>query len=517
MSPSPHDPSGDEGYAGADAAPATPDPMTPLQHALHAHDRLSHGLTRQETIRLDTILTDLQRESFGYFVHEVNEANGLVMDKTAPDWPASIAAVGMALTTYPIGVQRGLMTRARALERTLVTLRFLAACEQSDSPVASGYRGFFYHFLDMNTGRRAWQCELSSIDTALLMAGVLASATYFKGQTADEAEVRTLATTLYERVEWDWLVGERGTLCHGWKPETGKLPWHWEGYDEALLLYLLALGSPTHPAPASSYDAWCETYQWKTVEGLTYLHAGPLFIHQMSHLWVDFRELQDAFMREHESDYFQNSRIGAEVQQRYAIRNPRRHAMYGEFCWGISASDGPGRARWHGNGESPYYDYIARAVPDGPDDGTLAPWAVVASLPFAPEIVLPTIAHYRHIQLHTANPYGFKASFNPSYPTDYKHAIGWVSPYHFGINEGPTVVMIENHRSGLVWRLMRSCAPIVAGLRRAGFDGGWLGDIPDVSPCAAAPQMAAPDAFDPPTPPIATAVEKTVSPRGSTR
>ena len=303
-----------------------------------AKQSVLHGFTRREALARDAMLTDLQRESFGYFVHEVNEANGLVLDKTAPDWPASIAAVGMALTCYPVGVQRGLMTRAQALQRSLVTLRFLLACEQGPSPTASGYRGFFYHFIDMHTGRRAWNCELSSIDTALLMAGVLAAAAYFTGPSDDETELRHIATSLYERVEWDWLVGERGTICHGWQPETGKLPWHWEGYDEALVLYLLALGSPTHPVPASSYDAWCSTYQWLEVEGVWYLHAGPLFIHQMSHLWVDFRGLQDKFMRAHASDYFLNSRAGAQVQQRYAMRNPRRHAMYGEFCWGITTS-----------------------------------------------------------------------------------------------------------------------------------------------------------------------------------
>ena len=481
-----------------------------------AKQAVLHGFTRREAIARDAMLTDLQRESFGYFVHEVHEANGLVLDKTAPNWPASIAAVGMALTCYPVGVQRGLMTRAQALQRSLVTLRFLLACEQSESPIASGYRGFFYHFLDMNTGRRAWNCELSSIDTALLMAGVLAAAAYFTGPSEDETELRRIATALYERVEWDWLVGERGTICHGWQPETGKLPWHWEGYDEALILYLLALGSPTHPIPATSYDAWCSTYQWLEIEGLSYLHAGPLFIHQMSHLWVDFRGLQDKFMRAHGSDYFLNSRAGAQVQQRYAMRNPRRHAMYGEFCWGITASDGPGAQRWKGNGEPPFYDYVARGVPEGPDDGTLAPWAVVASLPFAPEIVLPTIANYRHIQLHVANPYGFKASFNPSYPGDRKHPVGWVSPYHFGINEGPTVVMIENFRTGMPWKMMHACAPLVTGLRRAGFTGGWLDMIPHAAEAAPAAAMPTPEPFDPPTPPDRTAISQSTHAPGKT-
>jgi hypothetical protein len=326
----------------------------------------------------------------------------------------------------------------------------------------------------MKTGRRAWECELSTIDTALLVAGALAAAAFFDGDDADEAQVRALATTLYERVEWDWMLGPRGTICHGWKPGSGRLRWHWEGYDEALVLYILALGSPTHPLPASAYDAWCSTYAWRTVEGLHYLHAGPLFIHQMSHIWIDFRGIRDAPMRAHDSDYFVNSRLGTRAQQRYAMRNPRGHAMYGEFCWGITASDGPGTARWRPGSPARFYDYVARGIPDGPDDGTLAPWAVVASLPFAPGIVLPAIAYYRHVQLHTANPYGFKASFNASFPGDRHHPVGWVSPYHFGINEGPTVLMIENHRTGMIWKLMRRCPAIVRGLRRAGFTGGWL-------------------------------------------
>ncbi len=464
---------GNEGYAGYNGRLAPDVPRRAMHPASHRAD-----------VAYERMLTDLQRESFGYFLHEVNERNGLVADKTSRDWPCSIAAIGMALTVYPIGAQRALMTHEQALQRTLVTLRFLMAGEQSEAPTAMGHRGFFYHFLDMETGRRAWQCELSSIDTALLMGGVLAAAAYFRAPTPGETEVRALAAALYERVEWDWLVGESGTICHGWKPETGLLPYYWDGYDEALLLYLLALGSPTHAIAPSSYAAWCATHEWKTVEGLTYLHAGPLFVHQMSYLWIDARALRDDFMRAHDSDYFRNSRIGVQVQQRYAMRNPLRHAMYGEFCWGITASDGPGATHWRQPPSPPFLDYVARGVPDGPDDGTLAPWAVVASLPFAPEIVLPTIANYRRIQLHTANPYGFKASFNPSFPADRKHSVGWVSPYHFGINEGPTVVMMENHRSGLIWNLMRSCVPLVAGLRRAGFAGGWLGDIPHDAPCA---------------------------------
>ncbi|MFL6709531.1 MAG: glucoamylase family protein, partial [Massilia sp.] len=242
------------------------------------------------------LLGSVQVDSFAYFLREVNPANGLVRDKTAPGWPASIAAVGMALTIYPIGVEQRLMTRAHACALTLAALRFFAGSEQSASPTATGYQGFYYHFLDMDTGRRAWQCELSSIDTGLLLAGVLVAAQYFDGDSADEGEIRRLGAQLYQRANWQWIMAGASLICHGWRPETGFLQWHWQGYDEALILYLLALGSPTFPIDPACYAAWTATYEWKSVYGIDYLYAGPLFIHQMSHLWVDFRGLTDAYM-----------------------------------------------------------------------------------------------------------------------------------------------------------------------------------------------------------------------------
>ena len=434
---------------------------------------------RRAALDRERMLREMQRDSFDYFVHEVNPANGLVCDKTASPWPASIAAVGMGLTVYPIGVELGLMRHADALRMTLTTLRFLMASEQSDAPDATGYQGLYYHFLDMQTGRRVWNCELSSVDTALLIAGVLTAREYFTSDAADEHDVRDLADALYARVDWRWLQNDGLTLCHGWTPERGFLRWHWQGYDESLILQVLGLGSTTHPLADGAYDAWTASFPWTSVEGTEYLHAGSLFIHQMSHIWLDLRGPRDAFMRTHDSDYAENSRRAALVQQRYAIRNPQRCAMYGEHAWGITASDGPGtRARGQRVAGRTYYDYVARGVPDGPDDGTLAPWAVVASLPFAPDIVLPTIEHFRALQLHTGNRYGFKASFNATYPADRHHAVGWVSPYHFGINEGPTVLAIANHLDDAVWQLTRRSAPLVRGLRRAGFAGGWLGAAP---------------------------------------
>ena len=426
---------------------------------------------------VDAELEKLQRETFGYFLHETNPANGLVIDKTAADWPASIAATGLALACYPVAVERGFMSHAAAIERTLATLRFFWNSPQGPEPDATGYKGFYYHFLDMRTGRRAWQCELSTIDSTFLLAGALTAGMYFTANTPDEREIRTLGDALYRRADWQWAQDGGATVTHGWKPESGFIKYRWEGYDEALLLYILGLGSPTHPLPETSYAAWTSTYRWEHYYGYHYLYAGPLFIHQLSHVWIDFRDIQDAFMREKGIDYFENSRRATYVQQQYGIQNPLRFKDYGPCCWGLTASEGPGPATVRVDGiERQYFDYVARGVPYGPDDGTLAPWALVASLPFAPEIVLSTLHHCIHqAKLTKFNSYGFKASFNPSHPGTPGNPYGWwVSPWHFGLNQGPIVLMIENYRTGLLWQLMQRCPYIVSGLRLAGFDGGWL-------------------------------------------
>ncbi|TWI38709.1 hypothetical protein IQ26_02130 [Mesorhizobium tianshanense] len=409
----------------------------------------------------------------------MNPANGLIRDKTALHWPASIAATGLALACYPVAVERGFVARHEAVARTLATLRFFWTSPQGPGSDATGYRGFYYHFLDMQTGRRAWHCDLSTIDSALLLAGTLAAAAYFDAEVADEREIRTLADALYRRADWQWAQNLDQTVTHGWTPEGGFIKCRWEGYDEALLLYILGLGSPTHPLPESSYAAWTSTYRWESCYGYDYLYAGPLFAHQLSHVWVDFRGIRDAFMREKGIDYFENSRRATYLHQCYAIMNPRKFEGYGEHCWGITASDGPGPATLKLSGSRrKFYDYVGRGVPHGPDDGTLAPWAVAASLPFAPEIVLEALDFCIHqAKLKQFNRYGFKAAFNPTHPGEPGNPYGWwVSPCHFGINQGPIVLMIENYLSGLVWRLMRGCPYIVAGLRRAGFAGSWLND-----------------------------------------
>ncbi len=427
-------------------------------------------------LTVEAELEKLQRESFGYFLHEANPANGLVIDKNESDWPASIAATGLALACYPVGVERGFMPRAAAVERTLNTLRFFWNSPQGPEPDATGYRGFYYHFLDMRTGRRARQCELSTIDSAFLLAGALTAGNYFDADTAGEHEIRSLADALYRRADWQWAQNQGATVTHGWTPEGGFLKYRWEGYDEALLLYMLGLGSPTHPLPESSYAAWASTYRWETCYGYEYLYAGSLFTHQLSHVWIDFRGIQDAFMRGKRIDYFENSRRATYVQQQYAIINPLNFTGYGRHCWGLTASEGPGPGIIKVGGiERTFFDYVARGVPYGPDDGTIAPWAVAASLPFAPEIVVPALDYcVHHVKLTESNPYGFKASFNPTYPGKSVKPHCWVSPWHFGINQGPIILMIENYRTGLLWRSMQKCPYIASGLRRAGFSGGWL-------------------------------------------
>ena len=423
----------------------------------------------------DGLLAGLQHDALGYFLHEINPANGLVRDRTESGAPASIAAVGFGLATYLVAVERSWMTRAEAVERTLTVVRFFGNSAQGTLPDATGYKGFYYHFLDMQSGQRAGTCELSTVDSAFLLAGMLAAAAYFDRECVDELEIRVRVDALYHRVDWQWARNGGATLSHGWRPEDGFLKYRWEGYDEALLAYVLGLGSPTYPLPAESYSAWASTYEWKTLYGHELLHGSSLFVHQFSHLWIDFRGIRDAFMRDKGIDYFENSRRATLVQQQYAIQNPRAFVGYGQHFWGLTASDGPGPAvRKVRDVERTFFDYVARGVPDGPDDGTIAPWAVVASLPFAPEIVLPTVLHFKDVYPQITGKYCFKCSFNLTFTDEAHGKAGWTSQYHYGINLGPLVMMCENHRSDLIWRLMRGCPYVVSGLRRAGFASGWL-------------------------------------------
>lgn len=416
----------------------------------------------------------LQQGAIRYFMDNVNPDNGLVTDSTWEGAPASIAAAGLALASYPVGVERGIITRADAVERTLTTLRFFNDSAQGPEPDTTGYKGFYYHFLDMRNGQRVWECELSTIDTACLIMGMLTSTIYFNQNVAGEREIRMLADVLYRRVDWQWALNGGATVSHGWRPESGFLKYRWEGLDETLFLYILGLGSPLHPLPKESYSAWTFTFQWKKLYGYEFVYAAPLFIHQFPHVWLDFRGIQDDYMRQKGLDYFENSRRATYVQQQYAIHNPQKFTGYHEHCWGITASEGPGETSYvveHAGRK--FFGYHARGVPE-PDDGTLSPWAVIASLPFAPEIVIPTVEGFKSTYPQLLGEYGFTCSLNPTFHSGSKSEPGWMSKNYYGINEGPNVIMIENFRTGLVWRLLKQCPYLVEGLHRAGFRGGWL-------------------------------------------
>jgi hypothetical protein len=423
------------------------------------------------------MLEQLQRETFTYFERNTNPRNGLIKDKTELHSASSIAAVGLGLSSYVVAVERGLIPRAEALSRVLAILRFFHESPQGPEPDATGYKGFYYHFLDMATGRRAGGCELSTIDTALLMAGVLTVACYFTGSSPEEREIRALADTLYRRIDWGWASNGAGIVGHGWTPEGGRLPFSWDrGLSEALILYVLALGSPTFPISADGYRDWISTFERKTVYGIDYLYAGPMFIHQLSQVWLDLRGIRDDRNRSAGFDYFENSRRATLVQRQYGIENPRGFAHYSKNCWGLTASQGPGPCvRDVGGVRREFQGYVARGAPFGPDDGTISPWAVVASLPFAPDVVCDAIHHaIERLALKRPEGTGFDASFNPTFPEASRNPNGWVAPWKLGLNEGPIVLMIENYLSGLLWKVFRTCPYAVHGLRRAGFEGGWL-------------------------------------------
>jgi hypothetical protein len=430
-------------------------------------------MTEKSLLTDDALLEHLQRAAFGYFEHNVNLHNGLVADTSRENSPVSIAVVGFALSAYTVAVERGWMQRSEAVQRSLAALRFFRNSDQDGRAAATGFKGFYFHFLDMRTGARVWQSELSMVDTALLIAGALSASRYFTADTRDEIELRELVEFLYRRIDWRWAQADADTIRQGWKPECGFLHYGWEGYSEAILLYALALASPTYPIVRDCYLAWTATYQWENLYGLDCLYAGPLFTHQFSHAWIDFRGIRDAFMRAKRADYFENSRRAVCIQREYAMRNPHEFVGYDENGWGLTAGDGPSDERPDVAGETRHlFGYAARGVPHGPDDGTLSAPAVLASLPFAPELVLPTVRNLIARYPEMVSDGRLASGFNPTLADADGRA--WVSAGHYGLDQGIVLVMIENHRSQLIWRLMRNCPYLKNGLHRAGFRGGWM-------------------------------------------
>ena len=435
---------------------------------------------------LPALFDDIQARTFRFFWEVYDPGTALVPDRHPSRSPSSIAAVGFALTAYPIGVERGYVTRAQAAARVRAVLRFFDEAPQGPEPEGrSGYRGFFYHFLDMRTGHRAAPAvELSTIDTTLLLAGALFCQSYFDRAEGDEPAIRELAERIYSRVEWGWAARRPPIVSMGWRPEVGHYESEWRIYDESMILYVLALGSPSHPLPDGAWREYTAGRRLEEYRGQAHVNFAPLFGHQYSHVWIDFRGIVDDSMAAKGLDYFENSRRATLAQRAYAIANPGGWRGYGANVWGLTACDGPdGKAVVNGRAVE-FWGYSARGAASGEerDDGTIAPTAAIASLPFAPEVVVPAVVEmHRAYGAHLYSAYGFLDAFNPSVPdgTPVKQGrvvpgAGWFDTDYLGIDQGPILAMIENHRTGLVWRVMRRNPHVQRGLFRAGFRGGWL-------------------------------------------
>jgi hypothetical protein len=397
------------------------------------------------------LLDIVQEAAFGFFWNEADTTTGLIRDRSQSGSPCSIASSGFGFSAICIGIERGWITREEGRTRTLRALEtYWNAPQGFGTTGTSGYKGLFYHFLDMNTATRAWNSELSTIDTALLLAGMLDAMEFFDGTHADEVQIRALVDSIYRRVDWEFVRNFTAGIHLGWKPETGFSGYGlWKGYNEAMIMYILALGSPTHAVPNFTWNTWTSTYQWQTHYGQSYVNFPPLFGHQYSHCWIDFRLAKDSYMTSQGIDYFENSRRATLAQRAYSIANPLAHAGYSDSLWGITASDYPG-------------GYIARGAPPAQnDDGTIAPTAPIGSLPFAPDEVMPVIRNMYDNYPLLWGPYGFRDAFNLN--------VNWYGPDYVGIDQGPIVIMIENYRTGSTWKRMMGNPYILDGLTDAGF------------------------------------------------
>jgi hypothetical protein len=433
---------------------------------------------KQQSLNGDSavFLDSLSKHTFNFFWETADSNTAQIPDR----WPtpsfSSIAATGFGITSYLIGAERGYITRAQAAERVLKTITFLHQLPKGDSTSGVvGYKGFFYHFIDMKTGHRFRNVELSTIDTGLLMAGILSAQSYFDGDNEKEQQIRAIADSLYLAIEWDWAMNNEQTMTMGWHPEKGFIESRWRGYNEAMILYVLALGSPTHTIPAESWTAWTSTYQWANYYGQEHVNFGPLFGHQYSQMYIDFRGIYDPYMKDKGIDYFENSKRATYANRAYCMANPGHYTGYSTNIWGLTACDGPGNSNkinpnisfmgYHARGAAQYYN---------DDDGTITPTAAGGSIAFAPEICIPALqAMYEQYGDKIYTRYGFVDAFNLSIENK-DGSTGWVDTDHLGIDQGPILIQAENYRSELVWNLMKKNPYIINGLKKAGFSGGWL-------------------------------------------
>jgi hypothetical protein len=398
----------------------------------------------------ERFLEDLSRRTFSFFWEQADSATGIIRDRSKTDGsPASegareigsIAAVGFGLSGLCIAAERGWQPRAQAIERAEATLRWFAERMPHE-------RGWFYHFVNLRTGAREWQSELSSIDSALLLAGVLTVRQCF----ADDPEVAQFADAIYRRVDFQWmLAGDPLLLSHGWKPESGFLQSRWDHYCELMILYLLAIGSPTHPIAPASWQAWSRPAMTFTAGPQTFTYvsgADPLFVHQYSHAWIDFRRTRDE--RGRGVDWFANSVTATRAHRAFCLSLASEFPGYSEHMWGISASDSKkGYVAWGG---PPRHQAI---------DGSVVPAAVAGSLMFTPDITVPSLRDmHRAFGDRIYGRYGFADAFHP---TD-----GWVNPDVIGIDLGVTLLSAENLRTGRVWSWFMANREISTALEKAG-------------------------------------------------
>jgi hypothetical protein len=383
-------------------------------------------------------LEELEHATFLYFLEQANRETGIVRDRfnvRSPDKSdlGSIAATGFGFTALCIGHQRGFVTYDEARDRVLAGLRFL--WEKMPN-----HRGFFYHWANVNSGERLWDSEVSSVDTAILLCGVLTCRKHFGDSTIDE-----LAHRIFNRVDWNWLSEDTRILPHGWTPETGFLQFRWENYSEMMMIYLLGLGSYAHPLPADAWNAWKRTpFEY---EGIRYIGSfAPLFVHQYSQAWFDFRGQRDRY-----ADYFQNSVLATDVHRRFCLGLAPMFPDYTNDLWGITASDSPrGYAVWGGPPAT------------GPIDGTVVPSASAGSVPFLPQEVLRVLRTIKdRYGARAWSRYGFINAFNP--------LTKWSDDFVIGIDTGITLVMAENARTGLVWSTFMKNPEARRGMQRAGF------------------------------------------------
>jgi hypothetical protein len=424
---------------------------------------------------------ELQQRTFNYFWDLADSVNYQIPDRYPTLTFSSIAATGFGLSAYIVGAEKKYVTREAAAERTLKTLQVLWNLPQGPGEKdISGFKGFFYHFLTLDKARRFKTVELSSIDTGLLMAGILSAMSYFDKDNETERAIRKTADDLYRRVEWDWMMNGNETMSMGHHPEKGFIPAQWKGYNEAMVLIIMAMGSPTHPIDSNAWDVWCSTYPWSTFYGEEHVNFDPLFGHQYSHVWIDFRGIQDDYMRTRGIDYFENSRRATLSNRKYCMANPLGAKGYGEWCWGLTACDGPVSKEMEVNGKPwTFFDYRARGACNIQivDDGTIAPTAAGGSYPFAPEVCDSSLNYmWNTYYTDLVGEYGFKDAFNLTY-VDEKNPKGWFDIDYLGIDQGPILLMIANHQSGIIWDVMKKNPYIIEGLKKAGFRGGWLGEV----------------------------------------